>query len=230
MVRAGTHQVAKCTVLFSFCNVLGDTCNKDCYPSVSKQTNCVYEFGCNRIEGTTENNYAINVWRERFGWITPFSIQFSFLLHLLSLVSGSWSLPVNQISLRLVAGEAVSIWPITLTATRSRGEEDETQKKKLKICRSEKGAGRNRSEKKEKELKLCLCFFLFLQVTADEERRKPFQTHPVHWFFLRRRVGSCTASGGNAWSRRTATVPAVPEGLPSNSWIFWGLFCKFKIV
>jgi hypothetical protein len=47
---------------------------------------------------------------------------------------------------------------------------------------------------------------------------------------LRRRVGSCTASGGNAWSRRTATVPAVLEGLPSNSWIFWGLFCKFKIV
>jgi len=36
--------------------------------------------------------------------------------------------------------------------------------------------------------------------------------------------------GGGAWSRCAATVPAVPEGLPCNSWFFWGLFCKFQIV
>jgi hypothetical protein len=28
--------------------------------------------------------------------------------------------------------------------------------------------------------------------------------------------------GGGVWSRRAATVLAVPEGLPCNSWIFLG--------
>jgi hypothetical protein len=77
-----------------------------------------------------------------------------------------------------------------------------------------------------------LAFFLVFtghHQRGKEEGRKPFQTHPIHWFFLRWRVGSCAASGGNAWSRRTATVPTVPEGLPSNSWIFWVYFVNLKL-
>jgi len=36
--------------------------------------------------------------------------------------------------------------------------------------------------------------------------------------------------GGGAWSRCAATVPAVPEGLPCNSWFFFVNFKLFNVL
>jgi len=52
-----------------------------------------------------------------------------------------------------------------------------------------------------------------------KRRRKPFRIYPVTGLFSAARERRA-ASGGRAWSRRAATVPAVLEGVLCSSWTF----------
>jgi len=49
------------------------------------------------------------------------------------------------------------------------------------------------------------------QIRRRRRREEVEPDPPIFQHFSLRRVNLCAASGGGAWRRRAATVPAVPE-------------------
>jgi hypothetical protein len=89
------------------------------------------------------------------------------------------------------------------------------------ICRLKKETTTNQTRqriwtKRKLRINYCLCVFLLLQVavffTAGREGKRGGKRSRSPYLLglsLRRRLGSRAASGGRAWRRRAATVPAV---------------------